>query len=102
MVLAGKLGAAMSMVVAVPVLLAGPAGADTTITAADICNRYSPGVSTRVVHIGRNSGACGVLSSAAGLFSAPISIAKIMGDKHPGAYPVHPSDPFSDWIIPTR
>lgn len=101
MVLAAKLGAAISVAFTAAVLLAAPADADSTIRAVDICNQYSPGVPTRVVHIGRNSGACGVLSSAAGLFSAPILIATIMGDKHPGAYPIHPSDPFSDWIIPS-
>ena len=96
---AGKLIAALAAFLATQVVHAASAEADTRIMAADICNQYSPGQSTRVVHVGRNYGACAVVSGP-GLFSAPILIATIMQKRHHGAYPVNRADPFSDWIIP--
>lgn len=96
---AGKLIAVLAVFLSVQVALAASAEADTRIMAADICNQYSPGQPTRVVHVGRNYGACAVLSGP-GLFSAPILIATIMQKRHHGAYPVNRADPFSDWIIP--
>ena len=101
MALAGRLCVAATIFLIAQILLAERAGADTTISAAEVCHQYSPGLPTRVVHIGRNYGACVVVSAAPGLFSAPIPIATIMASKHVGSYPVNRADPFSAWIIPT-
>ena len=79
------------------VALAPPATADTTMTAAEICAKFSPG-SYPVVNY--NQGACG-RGPAPGLFTSLPWIRGFMDDNFHGAYPVDPNIPFSDWIIPS-
>jgi hypothetical protein len=83
----------------VVVALAPTVHADTTMTAADICNAVKPGY-VPVIPVAQNFGACAASPAMAGVFYMPTTIKGWMDGHRHGSYPVDPGNPFSDWIVP--
>lgn len=87
------------MVIAVSALTAPPvAHAGTTMTAAEICERVSPGAPPKINPFTHNT-ACS-REAIPGLFYSAPSIQGWMAINYVGSYAVDPNDPFSDWVIP--
>ena len=77
----------------------GPiAHADTTMTAAEICEHVSPGSPPRIEPF-YNVGVCS-RALVPGLFMAAPRIRGWMADNYVGSYPVDANDPLSDWVVP--
>jgi len=74
------------------------AHADTTMTAAEICSRVAPGTGPKINPFSGNASCTN--APVPGLFMAAPSVKGWMADNYVGSYPVDPSNPFSDWVIP--
>jgi len=74
------------------------AHADTTMTAAEICNRVSPGSPPKINPFTHSTACSNAL--VPGLFMSAPTVQGWMADNYVGSYPVDPGNPFSDWVIP--
>lgn len=74
------------------------AHAETSMTAAEICNEAAPGTTPKVNPFTHSTACSNAL--VPGLFMAAPSVQNWMANNYVGSYPVDPNNPFSDWTVP--